>query len=194
MTEPHDKTPQGSESTGADLEAVTSENESSDPTGTEGFESKVDPTLEWKAKVTYLSAEIENMRKRFAREKLEFLKHANESLVKSLLPVFDNLHLAVEAAKRQSEEQKLQDHPLMSSMLKGVEMTLRHFEQTLDFVGVQSIPTLGQNFDPTVHEALSQSSKPDAKDNEVIGEIQKGFQLNGRVIRPAKVVINKVQN
>ena len=153
-----------------------------------------DPTLEWKSRVTYLSAEIDNMRKRFAREKGDVIRFAGEEVLRKILPVFDNLERALKAAKE--GESKLdaafREHPVFSGLLKGLEMTLKHFDQTLEGAGVQPVKSVGENFDPTLHEAIGQSQIVDKKDNEITGEMQKGFQLNGRVIRPARVVVNKL--
>ncbi len=144
-----------------------------------------DRLAEWKTRVAYLSAEIENMRKRFLREKSDVIRFANEGLIRILLPVLDNLQLALQSALTVETG---------SGLLKGLEMTLKHFEQTLEQIGVQPIQSVGQNFDPAVHEALSQITDASVKDNEVTSELQRGFMLHGRVIRPAKVVVNKVQN
>lgn len=159
--------------------------------------SQVDPTAEWKTKVAYLSAEIENMRKRFMREKSDVIRWANESLVRALLPVMDNLQLAIQASKNPSNseaDEKLQEHPRFSGLLKGLDMTVKHFEQTLEQAGVQPIKAVGEDFDPNFHEAMSQGSDPNFKDNQVISEMQRGYILNGRVIRPARVVVNKIAN
>jgi len=156
-----------------------------------------DPLTEWKTRVAYLSAEIENMRKRFLREKTEVVKWGNETLLKSLLPVMDNLELAVQAAKKAEtteEYKKLAQNPLFTGLLKGLEMTLKHFGQTLEQAGVTSIPTVGQPFDPHVHEALGEASDASLKDDAVAQELQSGFTLNGRVLRPARVLVNKLHN
>jgi molecular chaperone GrpE len=149
---------------------------------------------DWKARAAYFAAEIENMRKRFAREKTDLIRFGNEALIRSILPVLDNLDLGLKAAK--AGEQKLEashrEHPVYANLLKGLEMTLKHFEQTLDQLGVSPIKSVGQNFDPTLHEAVGESQDSSQAAGLVTQELQRGFQIAGRVIRTAKVFVNKV--
>jgi molecular chaperone GrpE len=147
---------------------------------------------EWRARVAYLAAEVENMRKRFAREKVEIIKLANEELLKKLLPVFDNLELATKAARNQMSrlEGQLKDSPVVDNLVKGVEMTFKHFEQTLESVGVKAVKSVGEVFNPSVHEAVSQSQDPQKPQNSVLDEFQKGFDFQGKLLRPARVVVN----
>ncbi len=147
---------------------------------------------EWKARVAYLAAEVENMRKRFAREKIEIIRLANEELIKKLLPVFDNLELASKAARDQMNrlETHLKESPVVDNLVKGVEMTFKHFEQTLDSVGVKAVKSVGETFNPSVHEAVSQSQDEKHPNNTVTTEFQKGFDFQGKILRPAKVVVN----
>ncbi len=151
---------------------------------------------EWKNKVSYLAAEIENMRKRFVREKTEVVKYANEELIKTLLPVVDNLFLAVKAMK--DSESKLdatvRENSVVNNLFKGVDMTLKHFESTLEQIGVKAVHSEGQAFDPTVHEAVGQASDPTHKDNHISSVLQRGWTLHGRVIRPARVFVNKLSS
>ena len=165
-------------------------------TATPGLSSVADQAVvnELKAKIAYLSAEIDNMKKRAVREKSDIIRFANEELIKQMLPVIDNLNLAVKAAKdaEAKVEAIVKDHPLFSGLLKGVDMTLKHFEQTLEQVGVQTVKALGANFDPSFHEAVGQATTEDHPDNHVTGEMQKGFILNGRLLRPARVIVNKI--
>lgn len=160
-----------------------------------GPELVTDPTAEWKNRVAYLSAEIENMRKRFMREKSEVIRFANEGLLKAILPVMDNLQLAFQAAApKKVEKEGAAESPHMQALLKGLEMTIKHFEQNLEQLGVQGIPSVGTAFDPAIHEAMGQASEPTLAADHVATEVQKGYTLNGRVLRPAKVLVNKVQN
>lgn len=160
-----------------------------------GPEVVSDPTLEWKNRVAYLSAEIENMRKRFMREKSEVIRFANESLLKSILPVMDNLQFAFQAAtKKGPEKEGVEESAHMQALLKGLEMTIKHFEQNLEQLGVQGIPSVGTAFDPAIHEAMGQASDASIAADFVVAEVQRGYTLNGRVLRPAKVLVNKIQN
>jgi len=156
----------------------------------------VDQAAEWKNKAAYLSAEIENMRKRFAREKLNDLKFANEEVIKKFLPVLDCLELALKAAKDSETklDPALRDSAFFVSLMKGLDMTLKVFEQTLESAGCSALKSVGENFDPSQHEALGQSQNPDLGDNVVSQVLQRGFSLSGRVIRTSKVMVNKVVN
>ena len=152
---------------------------------------------QWKEKVTYLAAEIENMKKRFVRERTDLMKMANEDLIKGILPVFDNLDLALksireaEAKAEGKVDAESEGAKLFANLLKGVDMTLVHFQQTLERLGVQHVDAEGEVFDPSKHEAMGQSTEEGVADNVVTSQFQKGFTLHGRVIRPAKVVVNK---
>ena len=147
---------------------------------------------EWKSRAAYLAAEVDNMRKRFARERLDVVKLANESLIRNLLPVLDNLQLGVKAVN--DGDKSLRENSLFANLFKGIEMVAKHFEQSLEQVGVKAIKAHGQTFDPNLHEAIGQSNNADQGDDVVSGELQKGFTLHERVLRPAKVIVNKIQN
>lgn len=179
----------GETAAGAEKDASATEPSSSP---TDAAAAATDPVEEWKNRVAYLSAEIDNMRKRFLREKTDVVRFANEELLKSLLPVLDNLQLAVKAVRdAESKAAAGENNPLFAKLLQGVDMVVKHFEQSLERVGVQSVPAVGEMFDPGKHEAIAQSENAQAKEGEVTAEMQKGYVLNGRLIRPARVVVNK---
>lgn len=152
--------------------------------------------IDWKSKAAYLAAEMDNMRKRFARERQEVLKFSNEEMIKNFLPVWDCLELALKAAKDAEAkiDQSTAENPLLQSLIKGLDMTLKVFEQTLESSGCTPVKGVGETFDPTQHEALGQSQDLNLGDNKVSGVMQRGFSLAGRVIRTAKVMVNKVTN
>ena len=124
-----------------------------------------------------LAAEFENYRKRTAREQLEMTTRANERLVKSLLPVADDLERALVAAE-QHEEAQLED---------GVRLVHRALADLLRKEGLVEIETNGR-FDPHVHEALL-SQPSEAEEGSVLDVLQKGYVLGDRVLRPARVVV-----
>jgi molecular chaperone GrpE len=159
-----------------------------------GAEAAVDS--EWKSKFTYLTAEVDNMRKRFVRERQDAIRYANEDLLKNLLPVLDNLELALKAAKdaEQKLEASLKENPLIANLVKGLEMTLKHFEKSLESSGCVALKSVGENFDPAQHEAIGQSQDMNLGDNKVSSVLQRGFTLSGRIIRTAKVFVNKITN
>jgi molecular chaperone GrpE len=125
-----------------------------------------------------VQAEFENYRKRTARDQQLLVGRAHERLVKELLPVFDDLERALEAAEAH-EEAKLEE---------GVALVTRAFGDILRKEGLEEIPTDGK-FDPHVHEALL-SQPSEEEEGSVLEVIQKGYRLGDRVIRPARVVIS----
>ena len=130
-----------------------------------------------------LQADFENTRKRLEKEKQDFVKFANESIILELLNVLDDLERTVDLA--QSKHQDLQ------AFLKGVEMILVHLYQMLKEQGLKPIEAEGKLFDPNLHEALMQAENKDVPEHTVVEELQKGYSLNDRVIRTAKVKVSK---
>lgn len=148
---------------------------------------------EWKSKYAYLVADVENMKKRNARERLELVRFANEDLLKKLLPVLDNLEFAVKAVREAESklDESLRSNSVFSNLIKGVEMTLRHFEQTLEQIGVQPVSGVGTPFDPEKHEAIGQSAEVSMPSDVVSSQMQRGFLLHGKLLRTARVIVNK---
>ncbi|MFA4842895.1 MAG: nucleotide exchange factor GrpE [Candidatus Omnitrophota bacterium] len=134
-------------------------------------------------KLLRLQAEFENTRKRLEKEKQEFVKFANEGIILELLNILDDLERAVDLA-----ETKHQD---LSAFLKGVEMILAHLYGMLKEYGVKPIEAGGKAFDPHLHEALMQVEDAGREENTIVEELQKGYYLNDRVIRTAKVKVSK---
>ena len=129
-----------------------------------------------------LHAEFENYKKRMAREKAEFLKFANEGLILQFLPMLDNLERAVAAARAETGS---------TPLIEGIEMIVRLFRTTLEKVGVKPMEVLGQPFDPGFHQAVAQVESSQGEANLVVEEIQKGYLLEGRVLRPAMVKVSR---
>jgi molecular chaperone GrpE len=134
-------------------------------------------------RILRLQADFDNTRKRLDKEKHEFLKYANEGIIVELLNVLDDLERAVNLT-----ETKHQDLP---AFLKGVEMILSHLYEMLKENGVKPIEAQGKIFDPHLHEALMQVEDSEKPEHTVIEELQKGYLLNDRVIRTAKVKVSK---
>ncbi len=127
-------------------------------------------------------ADMENLRKRTQREKEELSKYANENIIKEILPVIDNLERAVEHATTSESSD--------DGLLEGVQMTLVQFSQVIERFGVEAIDAQGQMFDPNLHQAMGQIES-ELPVNTVVQQMQKGYQLNGRLLRPAFVMIAK---
>lgn len=128
-------------------------------------------------------ADLENYRKRAQREKEDLSRFANENLLREILPVMDNLERALDHARQGSGE--------TSGLVQGVEMTLSQFQRVLEKFGVTPIVSLGTLFDPARHEALGQLESIDQAPNTVVQELQKGYLLNDRLLRPAMVMVAK---
>jgi len=138
---------------------------------------------EYWEKILRLQADFENIRKRLEREKQDFVKFANEEMIAELLNILDDLERAVELA-----QSKHQDLP---AFLKGVEMILAHLYELLKERGVRPIEAKDKTFDPHYHEALMQVENKDLPEHTIVEELQKGYLLNDRVIRTAKVKVSK---
>ena len=142
-----------------------------------------DKVKEYWDKILRMQADLDNTRKRLEREKQDFLKFANEGIILELLNILDDLERAVGLA-----ESKHQDLP---AFLKGVEMILAHLYEMLKEYGVRPIQTQGKIFDPHYHEAMMQAEDKDLPEHTIVEELQKGYLLNDRVIRTAKVKVSK---
>jgi len=142
-----------------------------------------DKAKEFADKCLRLQADFENTRKRLEREKQDFVKFANEGIILELLNVLDDLERSVSLAETHKED--------LTAFLKGVEMILAHLYEMLKEYGLKPIEAEGKKFDPHYHEALLQIENKDLPENTVVEELQKGYLLNERVIRTAKVKVSK---
>jgi len=138
----------------------------------------------FKEKFYYLAADHENTQKRFEREKSNLVKYANEKLLSSLVGALDNLDLTLMAVANE-EDQKVKN------ICVGVQMVRDQFFETLKQNGLEVINTEGKDFDPKFHEAISQKEEEGIESGKVLQEVQKGYVLNGRVVRAAKVITSK---
>lgn len=139
---------------------------------------------EFKAKYYYLAAEFENARKRFEREKENLLKYGSEKILSGLVGVLDNFDLTTSALQN-DEDEKIQN------IAKGIAMVRNQFLDILKNNGMTTVESIGKKFDPNFHEAVAQAPAPEKEDQEILTEYQKGYLLNGRLLRAAKVVVAK---
>jgi molecular chaperone GrpE len=139
---------------------------------------------EYKTKFLYLAAEFENMKKRFEREKSDLLKYGSEKLLKSMVEVVDNFERTLNALKNDEDEK-------VKNIVVGIEMVHKLFISSLKNFGLEQINAVGEEFDPNFHEAMAQQPAEGKKDMEIIQEYEKGYILNGRLLRPSKVVVAK---
>jgi molecular chaperone GrpE len=127
-----------------------------------------------------LAADMENLKKRQERERAELLQFANENLIKELLPVVDNLERALEHGRQLQAP---------AALLEGIDLVYQGFLKVLERFGVTPLDSVGQPFDPAFHNAVMQEEAPGAPAGSVIKELQKGYLLNQRLLRPAMVVV-----
>jgi molecular chaperone GrpE len=130
-----------------------------------------------------MAAEFENYKKRATREMNDFRKFANESFAKAMLPVVDSMDLAIESSSN--------DKHVSNSMVEGVNMTLKEILKVFEQFGVRRFESIGNTFDPNLHQAVMQEETDAFPDNTVSKELQKGFMIHDRLLRPAMVVVSK---
>lgn len=149
----------------------------------EKLESKEQEAKEAYDRFLRVSAEFENYKKRSAREMSDFKKFANESLLKEMLPIVDSLELALGSLNGNAVSE--------SGLREGVELTLKEIVKTLEKFGVKPIESLEKVFDPNYHQAVMQETSQDHPGQTVLKELQKGYLIHERLLRPAMVVVSK---
>lgn len=125
-------------------------------------------------------AEFENSRKRATREQQEFRDYATAEVIKTFLPMFDSFERALQAPATPSNEFR-----------NGIELIYRQLQDALSRLGVRPVPAKGEPFDPHVHEAIEMVETTDVPDHQVIEELQRGYKLKERLLRPAMVKVAK---
>ena len=126
-------------------------------------------------------AEMENLKRRTTKDLENAHKFALDSFVKALLEVSDSLTMGIKSAK--------DEKATIETTTEGLELTMKVFNSTLEKFGVESINPVDEKFDPELHEAVTMVPMPDKKSNTVLEVIQTGFTLNGRLVRPALVIV-----
>ena len=147
------------------------------------LETAIQKAAEERERALRTAAEMENLRRRTELDVEKAHKFALEKFVGELLPVLDNLERAIELADKENEALK--------PMIEGVELTLKSMQSGVAKFGLVALDPLNQPFDPNAHQAMSMVPSADVAPNTVIAVMQKGYDLNGRVIRPAMVMIAK---
>lgn len=127
-------------------------------------------------------AELENYRKRAVREKADAIQYGNETLLRDILPLVDGMDRALEHACNSED---------FEAFKKGLKLLQGQLLGCLQKHGVEMIDTAGKDFDPHVHEAMMQVESAEHEDRQVVGEFERGYLLNGRLLRPAKVSVCK---
>ena len=133
-------------------------------------------------RILRMAAEMENTRKRLEREKSESISFANEGMMRGLLPVIDNLERALQHGEEDANCQGL---------LEGVRLTLKNFGEVLGKFGCVPFDSVGKTFDPNFHEAVMQQESSEYPEKTILQELQKGYTLRDRLLRPAMVIVSK---
>ncbi|MHC4738949.1 MAG: nucleotide exchange factor GrpE [Planctomycetota bacterium] len=136
------------------------------------------------AQLQRVSADYTNFQKRVPKQIADSIAYEKERIIKTLLPALDNFEHTLQNANSTETSDIL---------LEGIRII---YDQTLDILkshGVEQIKALDEKFDPVLHQAMMQKTEPDKAENIILEEFQKGYRLNGRVIRPSKVIVNKLK-
>lgn len=169
-------------------EASTANGESGRAEGEPAVEvmKKAEPTPEeelakWKELAMRATADLDNFRKRMAREKSDALRYGNQALLEELLPVLDNFEMGLQAAAGDQE----------SMIFRGMAMVKKQMDDFLSGQGVEEIPASGEVFDPNLHDAVSQEESAEMDEGMVLRVIRRGFKMRDRLLRPANVIVTK---
>ncbi len=137
------------------------------------------------AKLQRVAADYDNYQKRSAKQIADSVNYEKDKIIKSLLPVLDNFdHIIANTSCGVTDD----------ALLKGVQIIYDQMLGVLKGHGIEQITSAGEKFDPAMHEALTQRTEQDKENGVVLEELQKGYKLSGRVIRPSRVVVNKLSS
>ena len=164
-------------------EELSGESEQSDKDWKSEAQALAQQLEELKDQATRVKADAQNLRRRSEQDVEKAHKFALEKFAKELLPIIDSLEKAVEAEVALGNE--------MNPLREGVEMTLSLFLASIQKFNLEQVDPVGKPFDPSLHEAMSMVEVPNAEPNTVIAAMQKGYTLNGRLVRPAMVMVSK---
>jgi molecular chaperone GrpE len=143
---------------------------------------------EMKDKLLRTLAEMENLRRRTEREVADARTYAVASFARDMLTVADNLRRAIDAVPKEQRDGR---DPALNALIEGVEVTERGMEQAMQKFGVRRIDTKGTKFDPTMHQAMFEVETADVQPGMVAEEVQAGYAIGERVLRPALVAVAK---
>ena len=176
-----DKAQPSAEEAASDADATAAERAESAPNATDqqalSLEEEVKAVQD---RYLRLAAEFENYKKRAQKDQAEYAKYANERLLRELLPVLDNLQRALQHAQQSGST---------NGLIEGVELTCKQYLEVLSRFGVRPIPSVGQPFDPAVHQAVATVDPQGRAPNTIVEEYEKGYYLHDRVLRPAIVTV-----
>ncbi len=148
----------------------------------EELKKKAEERDEYYNKWLKVHAEYDNTRKRIEKEKTDHMKFANEGIISQLFPIVDNFDMALAAMETAKDKEAVMD---------GIKLVQKEFHRILDENGAEKIKTVGEKFDPYVHEAVSAVETDEHPDGMILEEVRAGYTLNKRLLRPAKVRVAK---
>lgn len=152
------------------------------PASMEG--SGKDKAREYQEQILRIRADFENTKKRLERDKLDAIRFANETLIVEILPIMDNLDRALASLTEGHDPEKVK---------QGLRIAQEELHKVLEKHGVQTVKTVGAEFDPRFHEAVATVDDNKFKDGAIVDEVQRGYTLNGRLVRPSRVRIAQKQ-
>lgn len=179
QTEPQNSEMPADESTASSEE--TAEESGNEPTVEQQLAEAIEERDTQADRALRAQAELDNVRKRLMREADQIRQYAVAPLVSELLPTLDNLSRAQDAGATSGN---------LEELLKGLQMVKQSFEETLGRFGVEKITTFDETFDPNRHEMLQQVPSPDHEPMQIVQEVETGWQMHDRVIRPSKVIVS----
>ena len=174
MTQKNKKKPKEPKSKKSDLEELSRK--------TESLQKEKDELF---GKLQRVGADYANFQKRVPKQITDTVAYEKEKIIKTLLPALDNLEHTLQNAHSAET---------VDVLIKGIQIVYDQVLDTLKSHGVEQIKAAGEKFEPALHEAMMQRYEAQEQENIVLEEFQKGYQLNGRVIRPSKVVVNKLSS
>lgn len=148
----------------------------------QALKAKADEQDAYKDKYLRSHAEFDNIKKRMDKEKADFIKYANEGLIFEFLPIIDNLEMAEKYIKEAKD---------FNSVRAGVDMIQAQIQKFLKEIGVEKIKTVGDKFDPHLHDPMETEESKDKEDGIIVAELKPGYRLNGKLLRPAAVRVVK---
>jgi len=148
----------------------------------QGLKEKAGKAEEYFDKLLRIQADFDNYKKRLDKERIEFIKFANEEIIIEILKILDDFERAVEAGKTKHD---------FDVLYKGVEMIYKDLKEFLKQKGLKEIDAKGKPFNPHEHEAMMQEETDEHPEDHVVEEFQKGYKLNERIVRPSKVKVSK---
>ena len=151
----------------------------------EDLKSKASKAQQWYDQWLRTTADLDNYKKRAARERTEAVRGANESLLVKLVPVLDNFEMAMLAAESEGTT------PSPQSLKTGVAMIQQQLRAALTEAGLEEVDATGKTFDPNFHEAVAQEESTAVPEGQVLRQLRKGYKLRERLLRPATVVVSK---